>query len=94
MSSSESFGIVLLEAWLAGKPVIANCHCAAFHDVAVHGVNALLVSPEEVAEAIRQLSQDVAMAAMLANNGRHQVRTFDWNVVTSQFVETCLGLLE
>lgn len=92
MSSSESFGIVLLEAWLAGKPVIANKNCAAFHDMAVDGENSLLVAPENTAEAISKLLTEPTLGVQLAENGRKTAELFDWDDVESKFVAWCAQL--
>lgn len=89
MSTSESFGIVLLEAWLAGKPVIANRDCAAFHDMAVHGENALLVDENGLAEAMRTLWQDPELRQRLAVKGKEITGRFDWSIVGQQFVDMC-----
>jgi len=90
MSSSESFGIVLLEAWLAGKPVIANKQCAAFQDIAVDGTNALLIEMREIAWAIRELITHPDLIERLAENGKRQAARFDWESVTQEFVEICI----
>ena len=89
MSSSESFGIVLLEAWQAGKPVIANKNCAAFHDMAIGNENALLVGLDGIATAIRQLVGQSDMAARLAENGKRQLARFAWETVAADFVALC-----
>jgi glycosyltransferase involved in cell wall biosynthesis len=71
MSSSESFGIVLLEAWMAGKPVIANNSCAAFHDLAIDDHNALLVDDvRSLRQAIKRLLSDQELCDRLAENGK------------------------
>lgn len=89
MSTSESFGIVLLEAWLAGKPVIVNKHCAAFHDMAVDGENALMVVEEGLTEAIRRLFSQPELGSRLAKNGATITNKFDWAAVSSEFVKIC-----
>lgn len=94
MSSSESFGIVLLEAWLAGKPVIANKNCAAFHDMAVDGENALLVDQDGLADAINRLLLQPELGRQLAMNGKHLVAQFDWESVAGSFVSTCSNLAQ
>ena len=71
MSSSESFGIVLLEAWMAGKPVIVNGSCAAFHDLASNHYNALIVDDAlSLQEAIARLMDDPELCNRLAKNGK------------------------
>ena len=92
MSSSESFGIVLLEAWLAGKPVIANKNCVAFHDMAIDGDNALLVEQQELADAIRRLLGNPKFGRKLAENGKKLASEFDWNVVCENFLAISLEL--
>lgn len=94
MSSSESFGIVLLEAWLAGKPVIANKNCAAFHDMAIDHENALLVVPEQAADAIRELLTQPVLATRLAEKGKNLVERFEWDIVCSEFVDICAELAQ
>lgn len=92
MSSSESFGIVLLEAWMAGKPVIANRNCAAFHDMAMDGENALLVDAQGLSAAIASLVQDPDRCVRLAEKGREKVSIFSWQTVCERFVDYCQNL--
>lgn len=94
MSSSESFGIVLLEAWMAKKPVIANAHCAAFHDMALDGENSLVITPDELSGALRALVGDVDLREKLAKGGEKQVCIFDWRTVSSEFLAFCLSLTQ
>ena len=89
MSSSESFGIVLLEAWLAGKPVIANRNCAAFHDMAIDGENALLVDAQGLGAAIASLVKNPDFCSGLAEKGKGQVAGFAWQTVCENFVGYC-----
>ena len=93
MSNSESFGIVLLEAWLAGKPVIVNKNCAAFHDMAMNGVNALMVTDSSLREAVAMLLDDANLCANLANNGKLLTKKFDWPIVENLFVKYCSELI-
>ncbi|MDP3820814.1 MAG: glycosyltransferase [Burkholderiales bacterium] len=92
MSSSESFGIVLLEAWMAGRPVIANRACAAFADLAVDGENALLVGEQELAAAIERLLMQPGLAATLATAGRATAVQYDWDSIGRKFVDVCLSV--
>jgi glycosyltransferase involved in cell wall biosynthesis len=93
MSSSESFGIVLLEAWLAGKPVVANVNCAAFHDMAVHGGNALLTTAEELPKTIKMLVSNPDLQASLGKNGGYATNGFDWKVVSNEFLNICISMI-
>lgn len=89
MSSSESFGIVLLEAWMAGKPVIANRNCAAFHDMAIDGENALLVDAQGLSAAIVSILKNPDLRSGLAKNGNRLVAEFAWQAVCEKFVHYC-----
>lgn len=91
MSVSESFGIVLLEAWLAGKPVIANKMCVAFNDMAINEENALMVDRAGLELAIERLSEDTLLADKLAKNGFQTAQNFGWKVVEDKFVDICLS---
>lgn len=89
MSSSESFGIVLLEAWAAVKPVILNRNCAAFHDMAIDGENALLVDNQGLSAAIATLLKNPELCSDLAKNGNKLVAEFAWQAVSEKFVGYC-----
>ncbi|MCY1306471.1 hypothetical protein D9M70_563340 [compost metagenome] len=93
MSASESFGIVLLEAWLADKPVIVNKGCAAFHDMATDGVNALMCDVAGLDAAIRRLVSEPELRNTLSANGRQTAATYDWSRVGEAFIEFCNGLV-
>jgi glycosyltransferase involved in cell wall biosynthesis len=68
----EPFGRVIVEAQLAGKPVIA-ARSGAPTEIIEDGVNGLLVTPgnpEELGTAICALLMDPACAGRMASNGR------------------------
>jgi glycosyltransferase involved in cell wall biosynthesis len=94
MSISESFGMVLLEAWLARKAVIVNRYCVAFQDVARHGENALLADEQTLADAIESLVRDPALAARLGESGFELAQRYDWSIVNRNFVELCQELAD
>lgn len=94
MSASESFGIVLLEAWMAGKPVVVNKNCAAFHDMAIDNENALMVNSEQLATAIMFLLDNPNECRRLAENGAKVALNFDWKKVVSEtFLNHCEDLI-
>ncbi len=86
MSSSESFGIVLLEAWRAGKPVLINRACAAFHDMAEDGINAVMADEQTIEDALLALVESPELRDRLAIAGRQQVERFAWAKVCAEFV--------
>jgi glycosyltransferase involved in cell wall biosynthesis len=94
MSSSESFGIVLLEAWLAGKPVIANEDCVAFHDMALNNLNCFLVSDSEISSAIIRCINDKDHLKKMAAYGFETTKRFDWSAVSKEFVQYCLAVVD
>jgi glycosyltransferase involved in cell wall biosynthesis len=93
MSSSESFGIVVLEAWLARKPVIVNRRCAAFADLVEHGSNALLVDDADLETAIETLLLRPGFAAELGMRGHATAQKFDHRILNAKFVQACLSLM-
>ncbi|MCX8037942.1 MAG: glycosyltransferase family 4 protein [Candidatus Sumerlaeia bacterium] len=71
----EGFGIVMLEAMLKCKPVIAT-HCGAQREVVVAGQTGLFVPPNDppaLAEAICELLGDPARRAAMGQKGRQRV---------------------
>jgi phosphatidylinositol alpha-1,6-mannosyltransferase len=77
----EGFGIVYLEANLAGKPVIAG-NSGGVRDAVENGVNGLLVNPESadaIADAIIKLAKDENLRKKLGEQGRERaVKKFSW----------------
>jgi glycosyltransferase involved in cell wall biosynthesis len=71
MSESESFGIVLVEAWACGKAVIANRACPAFVELVDDGNDGLLCSSDgEIAAALERLLAEPERAARLGAAGK------------------------
>jgi phosphatidylinositol alpha-1,6-mannosyltransferase len=77
----EGFGIVYLEAGLAGKPVIAG-KSGGVADAVEDNVNGLLVdptNPEQIAEAIIKLAKYERLRQRLGDEGRRRALTmFSW----------------
>ena len=74
-SRTESFGLVFLEAWANGKPVI-GARAGAIPAVVSDGTDGLLVEFGDVpalAAAIRRLLEDPGLRAELGRNGRRKV---------------------
>ncbi|HET7035328.1 MAG TPA: glycosyltransferase family 4 protein [Thermomicrobiaceae bacterium] len=74
-SRTESFGLVFLEAWANGKPVI-GARAGAIPAVVADGVDGLLVEFGDapgLAAALRRLVEEPGLRAELGRNGRRKV---------------------
>ena len=88
-TGGESFGIVLLEAMAAGKPIVATS-IDGYASVMTHGREGLLVPPkndEALADAISVLLKDPHLRGTLAENGRRKVQEFRWDRVAARVME-------
>ena len=78
---------------MARKPVIVNGACAAFHDLAVHKKNALIVSKDyPLKTALSDLLQNSELCARLGREGKSKLKEYDWETVGSEFVQHCISL--
>jgi glycosyltransferase involved in cell wall biosynthesis len=84
MSTTESFGIVLLEAWLHGKPVI-GARAGALQAVIQDGKDGLLVEAGnyvELAATIEFLLNNPSICTAMGTNGRSKTVTeYNWDRV-------------
>jgi glycosyltransferase involved in cell wall biosynthesis len=89
-SRHESFGIVLLEAFRYGKPVVATSTSGA-SELIRHGENGVLcaISPESLAEALERLLQDRALAFRCALRAGEDSERYTLSAVTPE-IERCL----
>ena len=89
-SVNESFSIVLMEAWLAGTPVLVHAGCAVttHHVFRAHGGLAF-GDYYEFAEALSLLLEDGARRARLGAQGRRYVEAeYSWPAVTARLAAT------
>lgn len=76
LSESESFGIVVPEAWRRGKPVVVNRHNAATASLVRDGADGLLAMPgAELDAALGRLLGDGGLATRLGRAGQEKART-------------------
>src|SRR5581483_10728990 len=87
-SAHESFSIVLLEAWAAGRPALLNARCAATVEHARRSRAGLTFSGYASFEAaLDRLLADPAAAGALGDAGRDYVTNhFSWPVVTERYL--------
>lgn len=82
----ESFGIVLLEAMAASRPIVAS-DLPGYRSVARDGVQARLVPPGDVralADAIGSLLDNPALRSAMGAEGYRTVQDYDWSVVAAE----------
>ena len=83
-SRTDSFGIVILEAWAHGKPVI-GAHAGGIAEVISDGKDGFLVEFGDVSsmvEKIKKLLQEPKLRNSLASNGREKLqKIYNWERV-------------
>jgi phosphatidylinositol alpha-mannosyltransferase len=85
-TGNESFGMILLEAMAAGRPVVAS-NIEGFAAVVTHGVEGLLVPPRDpgaLATALDQLLDDPQLGRALGARGALRAREFSWPSVAKR----------
>ncbi len=86
-SRSDAFGIVFLEAWASGTPVV-GANIGATPEVIQNKVDGLLVEfddPIDIAHKILRLLQNNKLNKLLGENGRRKVESrFTWHKVAQK----------
>jgi starch synthase len=94
-SSRESFGIALVEAWNAGKPVIGG-PAMATRELIDDGVDGWSVPQDAavLADRLRRLLDDAALAQRMGANGKNKVeQRFSWRAIANAHLEIYSRLL-
>lgn len=82
-SEHESFGMVLLEAWMREKPVIGNGRCRPLASLIDEGRDGFVSwTADDMAERLRLLLDQPELARQMGQRGRQKVlRQYTWEVV-------------
>ncbi len=94
-TGAESFGIVLLEAMSAGKPVVAS-DIEGFRGIVTDGEQGLLVPKKDsdaLATALGNLARDPELRRKLGGQGNRSAEEYRWEVVAGRvenYYNTCL----
>lgn len=86
-SRREAFGIVALEAWVSGTPLVATSLGGPAGFV-TDGVDGVLVDPEDTADLARAIDgvlADPSLASELAANGLESVKGYTWERVADHY---------
>lgn len=85
MSESESFGIVILEAWCQSRPVIVSANCLASTELVVDGECGLVATIGNLTQKIGSLLDNPLWATALGERGFARTQAeFGWDAIGAE----------
>lgn len=94
-SAQEAFGLVYVEAWACGKPVVGG-PAPAVRELITEGVNGFCVDQDSapIADALIRLLRNPALRRELGRNGqRLQGERYTWNTVLDTHLSVFQGAM-
>ncbi len=94
-SKSESFGLVYLEAWLQGKPVI-GCNISPISDIIENKENGLLVdfgNTTQIGNAILHLIDNPKICKKYGKSGKKKILEYISMKNLDYFEEKCISII-
>jgi phosphatidyl-myo-inositol alpha-mannosyltransferase len=88
-TGQESFGIVLLEAMAAARPIVAS-NIPGYAEVVTSGREGLLVRPKDpaaLAAGLAELLADAELRRELGARGRDKAAAYDWTKVADRVLD-------
>ena len=95
-TGEESFGIVLLQAMAAAKPIVAS-QIEGYASVLHHGVEGILVPPKDepaLASAIVGLLRDRPLRQEMGAKGRQKIEDYSWQSIAQRLEQYYASLLD
>jgi phosphatidylinositol alpha-mannosyltransferase len=88
-TGQESFGIVLLEAMAAGRPIVAS-RIPGYAEVLEDGAEGLLVPPKSsdaLAAALIRMLEGADLRRTMGERGRQKATAYDWSRVAERILD-------
>jgi len=88
-SRYETFGIVILEAWAAGKPVVCGRVGGPIYFVKdrENGYFFDVNSAEDISQKITEVLRNKDFAEALAKNGSESVKKYSWEQIVREYID-------
>lgn len=96
-SQNESFGIVFVEAWACGKPVIGirTGSIASLIEDEVDGMLVTYDRPDEMARALDRLLTDPLRRKRMGEAGRRKVlNNYTWKIIAQRFRDSYMQAID